>query len=94
MRVLDEKGIRVYHAFAGNYMTSIDMQGASVTFLKLDDELKGLLDAPSDAPAFRVSGGELPARFYPVAASGAKAAAGGHDLGMGVARRPGRPADA
>jgi dihydroxyacetone kinase len=72
MKVLDEKGIRVCRAFAGNYMTSIDMQGASVTFLKLDDELKGLLDAPSDAPAFRVSGDELPARFSPVAASGAK----------------------
>ena len=33
-------------------MTSLDMQGFSVTLLKLDDELKELLNAPADTPAF------------------------------------------
>ena len=40
-------------------MTSIDMQGASLTILKLDDELKKYLVMPSDTPAFKVSGKEL-----------------------------------
>lgn len=57
-RVLHKKGIKVYRCFTGNYMTSIDMQGASVSLMKLDEELKKLLDAPCHAPAFRVDGPE------------------------------------
>ncbi|MBR2571807.1 MAG: dihydroxyacetone kinase subunit DhaK [Clostridia bacterium] len=53
-RILSEKGIRIYRAFVGNYMTSLEMAGVSVTLFKLDEELKGYLDYPSDAPAFRV----------------------------------------
>ena len=34
-------------------MTAIEMAGASVSILKLDDELKELLLAPSDTPAFK-----------------------------------------
>lgn len=52
--ILTEKGIHVYHTFVGEYMTSLEMTGCSVTLLKLDDELKLLLDAESYAPAFRV----------------------------------------
>jgi dihydroxyacetone kinase len=55
-RVLHEKGITVYRTFVGNYMTSIDMLGASVTFMKMNPQLKELLDEQSDAPAFKVSG--------------------------------------
>lgn len=51
---LAEKGIKVYKTFVGNYMTALEMAGCSLTLLKLDDELKELLDAPSEAPAFRV----------------------------------------
>jgi dihydroxyacetone kinase-like protein len=51
--LLNEKGIRVYKTFVGNYMTSLEMAGCSLTLLRLDDELKKLLDAPSDAPALR-----------------------------------------
>ncbi|MCD7865847.1 MAG: dihydroxyacetone kinase subunit DhaK [Clostridiales bacterium] len=54
-KVLDEKQIKVYRTFVGNYMTSIDMAGASVSFLKMNDRLKELIDAESDAPAFKVS---------------------------------------
>ncbi|WP_102028654.1 dihydroxyacetone kinase subunit DhaK [Salirhabdus sp. Marseille-P4669] len=51
--LLTEKGIRIYQTFVGEYMTSLEMAGCSVTLLKLDDELKELLDAESKAPAFR-----------------------------------------
>ena len=50
--VLDGKGIKVYKTLVGNYMTSLDMEGFSITLLKLDDQMKGLLDAPADTPAF------------------------------------------
>ena len=51
--VLKEKGITVYKTFVGEYMTSIEMQGFSISLLRLDDELKGLLDAPADTPAWK-----------------------------------------
>lgn len=51
--ILTEKGIAVYGTFVGEYMTSLEMAGCSVTLLKLDQELKELLDAESKAPAFR-----------------------------------------
>ena len=52
--VLAEKGINVYKTFVGNYMTSLECEGFSISVLKLDDELKALLDAPADTPAFTV----------------------------------------
>lgn len=51
--VLAEKGISIYKTFVGEYMTSIEMQGFSISLLRLDDELKELLDAPADTPAWR-----------------------------------------
>ena len=51
--VLAGKGIKVAKTLVGNFMTSLDMEGFSITLLKLDDELKTLLDAPADTPAFR-----------------------------------------
>lgn len=53
-RELVAGGIVVSRTFVGDYMTSIDMAGASVTLLKLDDELKSLLSDVSDAPGFPV----------------------------------------
>ena len=50
-KVLGVKGIRIYKTMVGNYMTSLDMAGFSITLLKLDDELKKYLDAPCDTPA-------------------------------------------
>ncbi|RDW16549.1 dihydroxyacetone kinase subunit DhaK [Oceanobacillus arenosus] len=52
--ILNEKGIHVYKTFVGEYMTALEMAGCSVTLLKLDDELKSLLDSRSEAPAFLV----------------------------------------
>ena len=35
-------------SYVGEYCTSLDMAGASITLVKLDDELKSLLDAPAE----------------------------------------------
>ena len=51
--ILDEKKIRIVKTEVGNFMTSLDMAGFSVTLLKLDDELKSFLNAPADTPAFK-----------------------------------------
>ena len=51
--VLAERGIKVYRTMVGNYMTSIEMQGFSISLLKLDDEMKELLDAKADTPAWK-----------------------------------------
>ncbi|WP_180157414.1 dihydroxyacetone kinase subunit DhaK [Acinetobacter sp. YH12045] len=51
---LARKGIKIYRTFVGNYMTSIDMNGASVSLLAVDDELKTYLDAAANTPAFKM----------------------------------------
>lgn len=48
--VLTGKGIKVYKALVGNYATSMDMIGMGITIVKVDDELKELLDYPVDTP--------------------------------------------
>ncbi|MBU3154381.1 dihydroxyacetone kinase subunit DhaK [Clostridium estertheticum] len=53
-KILEEKGIKVYKTFVGEFMTSLEMTGCSVTLLKLDDELKILLDASADTAALKV----------------------------------------
>ena len=45
-KILTEKKIRVHKAYVGNYFTSLDMMGATLTVMKLDDELKRMIDAP------------------------------------------------
>lgn len=52
--VLKERGIHSVNYFVGNYMTAIEMAGASVSLLKLDDELKELLQAPANTAALKV----------------------------------------
>lgn len=54
-KVLEREGIKIYNTLVGNYMTSIDMAGASVSLLKLDAELKELLDYPVDTPALKIT---------------------------------------
>lgn len=65
-KILDAKGIKVYRTFVGNYMTSIDMAGASVSIMAMDDELKKYLSAPCDTPALKITGESeiLPYRDY------------------------------
>lgn len=63
MRELHARGIAVYKVFVGNYMTSIDMAGASVSIMKLDDRLKRLLAAECETPALAVRGPFEPVRY-------------------------------
>lgn len=51
--ILADKEIKVHKTFVGEYMTSLEMEGFSISLLKLDEELKGLLDAKADTPAFK-----------------------------------------
>lgn len=56
IRELTAKNKQVFKVFVGNYMTSIDMAGASVTIMKLDETLKKWLSAPCDTPALSIKG--------------------------------------
>lgn len=51
--VLAEKGITIERSLVGNYITSLEMQGFSITLLKLDDEMVELWDAPVHTAALR-----------------------------------------
>lgn len=50
--LLKGRGIKIYRPYVGEYATSMEMAGASITLLRLDDELKRLLDAPAESPFF------------------------------------------
>jgi phosphoenolpyruvate---glycerone phosphotransferase subunit DhaK len=51
-RILESNGLRVVRSYVGEYITSLEMSGASVTVTMLDDELLSLLDAPAKTPRF------------------------------------------
>jgi dihydroxyacetone kinase len=51
--ILAARGIGIHKSYVGNYMTSLDMAGFSVTLLWLDDELANWLDAPADTAAWK-----------------------------------------
>ncbi len=52
-RVLAERGVAVAHTLVGNYVTSLDMAGASVTLCQVDEELLRLWNAPVKTPGLR-----------------------------------------
>jgi dihydroxyacetone kinase-like protein len=52
-QVLAERGIEVARSLVGNYVTSLEMQGVSLTLLRLDDEFVDLWDAPVNTIALR-----------------------------------------
>ncbi|MDP4092919.1 MAG: dihydroxyacetone kinase subunit DhaK [Bacillota bacterium] len=47
--LLQERGIKVHRSYVGNYFTSLEMMGATLTIMKLDNELKDLLDMEADS---------------------------------------------
>ncbi len=51
-RELADRGIAIYRAYVGEYVTSMEMAGASVSVLALDSELKRWVDAPAETPCF------------------------------------------
>lgn len=55
-KALGETGIKVYRCLVGNYMTSLDMCGASMSLMTMDDLLKKYIDAPCKTPGLNVYG--------------------------------------
>jgi dihydroxyacetone kinase len=53
--ILTAQGLSIFRAYIGEFATSMEMAGASFTFLRLDDELALLLDHPAHTPFFRQS---------------------------------------
>jgi dihydroxyacetone kinase-like protein len=51
-QMIADRGMSVYRAYVGEYATSMEMAGASITLLNVDDELAGLLDHPAHTPFF------------------------------------------
>ena len=51
--VLDQRGMKIARNLVGPYITSLEMQGCSITLLKADEEILKYWDAPADTPAFR-----------------------------------------
>ena len=52
-RILHGRGISIARNLVGNYITSLEMAGASITLVRLDDELTRYWDAPVHTPALR-----------------------------------------
>jgi dihydroxyacetone kinase-like protein len=52
-RLISARGIRIHRAYTGNYFTSLEMMGATLTVMKLDDELKQLIDMPCYSMGFK-----------------------------------------
>ena len=53
LEICERKGLKIVRNLVGSYITSLEMQGCSLTFLKMDDELIKLWDAPVKTPALR-----------------------------------------
>ena len=52
-KILESRDILVYKSYVGNYFTSLEMAGVTLTIMKLDEELKELIDFPADAIYFK-----------------------------------------
>jgi len=50
---LDDRGVAIHATWVGNYCTSLEMAGASITLHRLDGELQAMLDHPCDCAMFR-----------------------------------------
>lgn len=52
-KLLSQEGIKIHRAYVGNYFTSLNMGGATLTVMKLDGELKELIDMPAYSMGFK-----------------------------------------
>jgi dihydroxyacetone kinase-like protein len=50
--ILADQGIAVHRSYVGEYLTSLEMGGCSITIMKLDEELANLIDHPADSAVF------------------------------------------
>lgn len=66
--ILHKRGITIAVNLVGNYMTSIDMEGASISIIQLDDELESLLKEYCDTPAYKVNHDKVmkERKYYPL----------------------------
>ena len=53
IQICEQKGLQIVRNLIGPYITSLEMQGCSITLLKLDDEMVKLWDAPVKTPSLR-----------------------------------------
>jgi len=51
-QILKKRKITIYRSYIGEFFTSLEMGGFSITLTRLDHELKRLLDAPANSPLF------------------------------------------
>ncbi len=51
--ILKQRNVKLFKVYVGEYATSLEMTGFSISLLKLDDELKQLLVVPADTPFFQ-----------------------------------------
>ena len=76
-QVLGERGVVIHRRYIGEFATSLEMAGASVSVLLLDDELAELIDAPAASPFFGQGNTPAPsARTEEAGAPGAESGAG------------------
>jgi len=54
--ILSDAGIRIFMAYVGNYFTSLEMTGASVTIMKIDEEIKACIALEADSMGMRQFG--------------------------------------
>jgi dihydroxyacetone kinase-like protein len=52
-KIAQQHGLSIERNLVGNYITSLEMQGCSITLLRLDDEMIRYWDAPVNTPALR-----------------------------------------
>jgi dihydroxyacetone kinase len=82
-RLLAEAGVRIVRPEVGEFVTSLDMAGCSLTLTWLDDELLDLWQAPADSPAYRRgnSAESIPVSELPQLSAGRDAVIGAADEG-------------
>lgn len=62
-QVLDARGVDVYRSYVGEYATSLEMVGVSISVIALDAEFAELLDASADSPFFAQIGSDAASRW-------------------------------
>lgn len=53
-KIMDKRGIKIYRSLVGNYFTSLEMAGATLSVMKLDDELKECIDYEAESVGLKV----------------------------------------
>lgn len=53
-KIMDKKGIKIFRALVGNYFTSLEMAGATLSVMKLDDELKECFDYEAESVGLKM----------------------------------------